>query len=123
MTDTLFTKIVNKEIPADILFQDDEITVFKDISPQATHHILIIPNKPIPTANDVQPQDQMVLGKLFLIAAKMAKELKIAEDGYRLIVNCNKHGGQEVYHLHMHLLGGEPIGPMRSQSDAREIND
>jgi len=114
MTDLLFTKIINKEIPADIIFQDDDVTVFRDIAPQAKHHILIIPNKLIPTVNDVQPEDQMVLGKLFLTAAKMAKELGIAEDGYRLIMNCNKHGGQEVYHIHMHLMGGEAIGPMRA---------
>ena len=111
--ENLFTKIINKEIPADILFQDDEVTVFRDIAPQAPQHILIIPNKPIATVNDVTEADQMVLGKVFLTAAKMAKELGLAEDGYRLLVNCNKHGGQEVYHLHMHLLGGEPIGPMR----------
>lgn len=111
--ESLFTKIINKKIPADILFQDDEVTVFRDIAPQAPEHILIIPNKPIPTVNDVQAEDQMVLGKLFLVAAKIAGELGIADNGYRLIVNCNKHGGQEVYHLHMHLLGGEYIGPMR----------
>lgn len=115
MKDTLFTKIVHKEIPADILFQDDEVTVFRDIAPQAVEHILIIPNKPIPTANDVKTEDQMVLGKLFLTAAKMAAELGVAKNGYRLIINCNAHGGQEVYHLHMHLLGGEPIGPMRTK--------
>lgn len=113
--DTLFTKIINKDIPADILFQDDEVTVFRDIAPQAPEHILIIPNKPIPTVNDVTEADQMVLGKLFLTAANMAQELGIADDGYRLMVNCNKHGGQEVYHLHMHLLGGEAIGPMRAR--------
>lgn len=111
--ETLFTKIINKEIPADILFQDDEVTVFRDIAPQAPEHILIIPNKPIPTVNDVTEADQMVLGKLFITAAKMAKDLSIDKDGYRLLVNCNNHGGQEIYHLHMHLLGGEPIGPMR----------
>lgn len=112
--ETLFTKIVNKEMPADILFQDDEVTVFRDIAPAAKEHILIIPNKPIPTVNDVTTEDQMVLGKLLLVAAKMAAELKIDESGYRLIINCNNDGGQEVYHLHMHLLGGEKIGPMRS---------
>ncbi len=113
--ETLFTKIINKEIPADILFQDDEVTVFRDIAPQAPSHILIIPNKPIPTVNDVKPEDQMVLGKLFLTAAKMAAELGLADNGYRLLVNCNKHGGQDVFHLHMHLMGGEPLGPMRSK--------
>jgi len=111
--DTLFTKIINKEIPADILFQDDDVTVFRDIAPQAPSHILIIPNKPIPTVNDVKPEDQMVLGKLFLTAAKMADELGLADDGYRLLLNCNKHAGQDVFHLHMHLMGGEPLGPMR----------
>lgn len=111
--DTLFTKIINKEIPADILFQDDDVTVFRDIAPQAPEHILIIPNTLIPTINDVTEEDQMVLGKLFLTAAKMAKKLGLADNGYRLLVNCNKHGGQEVFHLHMHLLGGEPLGPMR----------
>ena len=93
-TDTLFTRIVNKEIPADILFQDEEVTVFRDIAPQAPEHILIIPNKPIPTINDVTPADQMVLGRLFLVAADMAKQLGIADNGYRLMINCNKHGGQ-----------------------------
>ncbi len=115
--DTLFTKIINKEIPADILFQDEDVTVFRDIAPQAPEHILIIPNKLIPTVNDVTEADQMVLGKLFITAAKMAKNLNIADDGYRLLINCNRHGGQEVYHLHMHLLGGEPIGPMRIQAN------
>lgn len=112
---TLFSKIINKEIPADILFQDDEVTVFRDIAPQAAEHILIIPNKPIPTVNDVTIDDQMVLGKLFLIAAKMAKELGLAEGGYRLLVNCNENAGQDVFHLHMHLMGGERLGPMRAK--------
>lgn len=116
MSETLFSKIINREIPADILYQDDDVTVFKDIAPQAPEHILIIPNKIIPTVNDVQPEDQMVLGKLFLTAAKMATELGVAEDGFRLIINCNRDGGQEVYHLHMHLLAGEPIGPMRANT-------
>jgi histidine triad (HIT) family protein len=111
--ETLFTKIINKKIPADILFQDDDVTVFRDIAPIAPQHILIIPNKPIPTVNDVTAEDQMVLGKLFITAAKMAMELGIDKSGYRLLVNCNDDGGQEIYHIHMHLLGGEPIGPMR----------
>jgi len=115
MSETLFSKIISHEIPADILYQDDDVTVFRDIAPQAPEHILIIPNKVIPTVNDVKPEDQMVLGKLFLTAAKMANELGVSEDGFRLIVNCNRHGGQEVYHLHMHLLAGEPIGAMRSR--------
>lgn len=116
MPETLFSKIISHEIPADILYQDDDVTVFKDIAPQAPQHILIIPNKVIPTVNDVEPEDQMVLGKLFLTAAKMADELGVADDGFRLIVNCNRDGGQEVYHLHMHLLAGEHIGPMRTRT-------
>jgi len=110
--DTIFSKIVRKEIPADIVYQDDEITAFRDINPQAPTHILIIPNKNIPTVNDVHEADEKLLGRLFTIAAKLAKEEGIAEDGYRLIVNCNNHGGQEVYHLHLHLLGGRKLGPM-----------
>ena len=110
--ETLFTKIINHQIPADIVYQDDDVTVFKDIAPRAPHHLLIVPNKPIPTINDVTEADQMVLGKLFLTAAKLAKELGVADDGYRVLVNCNQHGGQEVYHLHMHFFAGEPLGPM-----------
>ena len=114
--DTLFTKIVNREIPADILFQDDRATAFRDIHPQAPTHILIIPNKPIPTVNDVTEDDEATLGHLFVVAAKLAEQEGISENGYRLIVNCGNHGGQVVFHLHMHLLGGRPIGRMVSRS-------
>lgn len=110
--ETIFSKIIRKEIPANIVYQDELVTAFSDISPQAKTHILIIPNKVIPTVNDVTEQDEIMLGRLFSVAAKLAKEEGIAEDGYRLIVNCNKHGGQEVFHLHMHLVGGEPLGRM-----------
>lgn len=108
----IFSKIIRKEIPANIVYQDELVTAFRDISPQAKTHILIIPNKVIPTVNDVTEQDEIMLGRLFSVAAKLAKEEGIAEDGYRLIVNCNKYGGQEVFHLHMHLVGGEPLGKM-----------
>ncbi|KGQ28066.1 purine nucleoside phosphoramidase [Gallibacterium genomosp. 2] len=111
-TETIFSKIIRKEIPADIVYQDDLVTAFRDIAPQAPTHILIIPNKIIPTVNDVTAEDEQVLGHLFVIAAKIAKEQGIDEDGYRLIVNCNKHGGQEVFHLHMHLVGGKQLGKM-----------
>ncbi|MCW9699360.1 MULTISPECIES: purine nucleoside phosphoramidase [unclassified Avibacterium] len=110
--ETIFSKIIRKEIPANILYQDERVTAFRDISPQAPTHILIIPNKLIPTVNEVTEQDELILGRLFTVAAKLAQQEGIAEDGYRLIVNCNKHGGQEVYHLHMHLLGGESLGKM-----------
>lgn len=110
--ETIFSKIIRKEIPADIVYQDELITAFRDIAPQAPTHILIIPNQLIPTVNDVTPADEAALGRLFSVAAKIAKQEGIAEDGYRLIMNCNKHGGQEVFHIHMHLVGGEPLGKM-----------
>uniref|UniRef100_Q0I412 HIT-like protein n=1 Tax=Histophilus somni (strain 129Pt) TaxID=205914 RepID=Q0I412_HISS1 len=110
--ETIFSKIIRKEIPANIVYQDELVTAFRDISPQAPTHILIIPNKIIPTVNDVTSEDEVTLGRLFTVAAKLAEKEGIAQDGYRLIVNCNKHGGQEVYHLHMHLVGGEHLGKM-----------
>lgn len=110
--ETIFSKIIRREIPAEIIFQDELVTAFKDIAPQAPVHILIIPNKLIPTVNQVTTEDEQALGHLFVVASKIAKDLGIEEDGYRLIVNCNKHGGQEVFHLHMHLVGGEPLGKM-----------
>lgn len=112
--ETIFSKIIRGEIPAKIVFQDDTVTAFRDISPQAPTHILIIPNKLIPTVNDVTAEDEQVLGHLFIVAAKIAQQEGIAEDGYRLVMNCNKHGGQEVFHIHMHLLGGKPLGPLLS---------
>ncbi|EGT0657458.1 purine nucleoside phosphoramidase [Proteus mirabilis] len=113
--ETIFSKIIRGEIPEDIVFQDDTVTAFRDISPQAPTHILIIPNKLIPTVNDVTVQDEQVLGHLFVVAAKIAQQEGIAEEGYRLVMNCNKHGGQEVFHIHMHLLGGKPLGPLLSK--------
>ncbi len=109
---TLFERIVAREIPADIVYQDDEITAFRDIHPRAPVHILIVPNKPIPTVNDIADGDALLVGRLFLVARDLAKKLGIAADGYRLLVNCNQHGGQEVYHLHLHLVGGAPLGTM-----------
>lgn len=110
--ETIFSKIIRREIPSDIIYQDDSVTAFRDISPQAPVHILIIPNKIIPTVNDIGEDDEKVLGHLFTIAAKLAKQEGIDESGYRLIMNCNKDGGQEVYHLHMHLLGGKQLGKL-----------
>lgn len=109
---TLFEKIINGDIPSDIVHRDDRVTAFRDISPRTPTHILIVPNKPIPTVNDVEEDDEVTLGRLFTVARDLARREGIAEEGYRLIVNCNDHGGQEVYHLHMHLLGGRPLGPM-----------
>lgn len=110
--ETIFSKIIRREIPADIVFQDELVTAFRDISPQAPTHILVIPNQLIPTVNDITPEHERTLGHMMSVAAKIAQREGIAEDGYRLIVNCNRHGGQEVYHLHMHLVGGHALGPM-----------
>ena len=109
--ETIFSKIIRGDIPADIVFQDERVTAFRDINPQRPTHILIIPNKLIPTVDDVSEQDEAVLGHLFVVAAQVAREQGIADDGYRLLVNCGRHGHQEVMHLHMHLLGGKKLGP------------
>ncbi len=112
---TIFAKIIAKEIPADIVYEDDLVLAFRDIAPQAPVHILVIPKKEIPTANDVTEADELTLGRMFTVAAKIAKENNIDESGYRLMVNCNEDGGQEVFHLHMHILGGRKLGPMLSK--------
>lgn len=108
--ETIFSKIVRKEIPAEIVYQDDLVTAFKDINPRAPLHVLVIPNELIPTAADVTDAHEALLGRIFRVATKVAAEAGVAEDGYRLIVNCRKHGGQEVDHLHMHVVGGRPLG-------------
>ncbi len=106
---TIFTKIINREIPADIIYEDDEILAFNDINPQAPIHILIIPKKEIKTINDIHSEDTAIIGKLFLIAKKIAKQVDISEDGYRVVMNCNEYGGQSVYHIHLHLIGGRKL--------------
>ncbi len=110
--DTIFSRIVRGEIPADIVYQDDLVTAFRDINAQAPTHVLVVPNRVIPTVDDVSERDEAVLGRLFRVAAQVARAEGISESGYRLIVNCREHGGQEVYHLHVHLLGGRPLGRM-----------
>ena len=110
--ETIFSKIIRREIPADIVYQDELVTAFRDIHPQAPTHILIVPNKLIPTTNDVTTEDEAMLGRLFTVAAKIAKQEGIAENGYRLLVNCGPDSGQEVYHLHMHIVGGRKLGPL-----------
>jgi histidine triad (HIT) family protein len=107
--ETIFSKIIRHEIPSDIVYQDDTVTAFRDISPKAKVHILIIPNKIIPSVNEIEESDEQLIGHLFTVAGKVARAEGIAEDGYRLIFNCGKNGGQEVPHLHMHLLGGEQL--------------
>ena len=110
--DTLFSKIVKREIPADIVYQDERVTAFRDINPQAPTHLLIIPNKIIPTVNDVSAEDEAVLGHLFVVAKQLAQQEGVAEDGYRLLINCGRDANQEVFHLHMHLFGGRALGGM-----------
>lgn len=115
---SIFSKIIAREIPSEIVYQDDLVTAFKDINPLAPTHILIVPNREIPTVNDVTEADEPALGRMFTVARRIAQEQGIAESGYRLIVNCGDHGGQEIYHLHMHLVGGRKLGRMLArQSD------
>ncbi len=106
MTDCLFCKIRDGEIPADIVYENDDVIAFRDVNPQAPVHVLIVPRKHIATVNDVQPDDAAVMGKLFLAAQQIAAQEGIADDGYRLVVNCNSKAGQTVFHIHMHVLGG-----------------
>ena len=111
---TLFERIISGEIPGDFVHRDDQIVAFRDIHPRAPTHLLIVPVKPIPTLNDVTEADSALLGRMITLAAELARREGIADDGYRLILNCNRHGGQEVFHLHFHLIGGKPLGPMVS---------
>lgn len=109
---SIFSKIIAKEIPSEMVYQDDLVTAFKDIHPQAPVHVLIVPNKEIATVDDVESDDEAMLGRMFTVAKKVARDLGIGESGYRLIVNCKEDGGQEVYHIHMHLVGGRRLGRM-----------
>ena len=109
---TIFRKIIDKEIPADIVYEDDDFLAFHDINPAAKVHVHGIPKKEIKNLNDATEEDELLLGKLQLTVAKVAKKMGIAEEGYRVITNINKNGGQEVFHIHYHILGGEKIGPL-----------
>ncbi len=109
---TIFAKIISGEVSADVVYRDEWVTAFRDINPAAPVHILIVPNKAIPTVNDLTAADEQTAGHMLLVAAKIAAQEGIAESGYRLIINCNRDGGQEIYHLHLHLLGGRRMGPM-----------
>ncbi|MGB3714218.1 MAG: HIT domain-containing protein [Candidatus Promineifilaceae bacterium] len=109
---SIFSKIINGELPSKTVYRDDMVTAFWDLHPAAPVHILIVPNREIPTLNDLSDEDERLAGRMILVAAKIARQEGIADDGYRLIVNCNHHGGQEIYHLHLHLIGGMHLGPM-----------
>lgn len=109
MSDTLFGKIIRGEIPADIVYEDDEVLAFRDIHAQAPTHVLFIPRKAIATLNDLGDDDVELIGKLVLAATRYAKAQGFAEDGYRCVINCNRDGGQSVYHIHLHLLAGRQM--------------
>jgi len=114
---SVFTKIINRELPATIIYEDSDILAFVPLRSQAPIHLLIVPKKEIHTINDVTEEDTLLLGKLFLVAKKLAKEKGISETGYRLSMNINEDAGQSVFHLHMHLLGGHKLGPMVNQKN------
>jgi histidine triad (HIT) family protein len=109
MSETIFSRIIKREIPADIVYEDDEILAFRDVNPQAPVHVLVIPKEEIATANDIRPEQAELVGRMVLTAQKIASDEGISEDGYRLVINCNRHGCQEVFHLHLHLLGGRQL--------------
>ena len=107
--DCLFCKIAEGQIKSDVVYEDDDILAFKDINPKAPVHILFIPKKHIPTLNDASESDASLIGKIILKATDVAKEQGVADEGYRVVLNCNKNAGQEVFHVHIHLLGGRAL--------------
>ncbi|URX62506.1 histidine triad nucleotide-binding protein [Luteibacter anthropi] len=109
MTDTIFAKIIRRDIPANIVFENDDVLGFVDLNPQAPVHVLFIPKRAIATLDDAAPADAELLGKLLLAAAEYAREQGFAKDGYRTVINTNSHGGQTVYHIHVHLLAGRQM--------------
>jgi histidine triad (HIT) family protein len=106
MGDTIFSKIIRREIPADIVYENDDVLAFRDLNPQAPVHVLFIPKQPLATLDAAVASDALLLGKLLLAAAEYARQQGFAEQGYRTVINCNEHGGQTVFHLHVHLLAG-----------------
>lgn len=106
---TLFEKIITREIPAGIVYEDEDVIAFRDIDPKAPTHIVIATKRPIPTLNDLAETDEELMGKMILAAKKIAASENIGSDGYRIVFNCNKNGGQSVYHIHCHLLGGRAM--------------
>lgn len=109
MGDTLFDKIIRREIPAQIVYEDDTVLAFRDINPQAPVHVLFVPKKAIATLNDLGSDDAVLIGQLFLAATRWAKGQGFADNGYRCVMNCNKDGGQTVFHIHLHLLAGRQM--------------
>ena len=109
MSNTIFQKIINREIPSTILYEDNDVIAIEDINPVSPVHALIIPKKCIETLNDLSEKDATIVAKMILVAKNLAKELKIDQSGYRTIFNCNDDGGQTVYHIHLHLIGGRKL--------------
>ncbi len=109
MSDTIFGKIVRREIPADIVYEDDQVLAFRDVSPQAPVHVLVIPKKPLVNLLDATPEHTLLLGQLMQAAAHVARTLGLDGDGFRVVVNVGRDGGQTVDHLHLHVLGGRPL--------------
>lgn len=109
MSDCLFCKILDGDIPADIVYESDTVIAFRDINPQAPTHVLIIPRKHIATINDIDDADQAIVGSLFSAAREIARDEGYAESGYRTVMNCNEDAGQTVFHIHLHMLGGRPL--------------
>jgi len=106
MNDCLFCKIRDGEIPANVIYQDENVLAFEDVNPQAPTHVLVVPKKHISTVNDLQEDDAELVGKLYLAAKKITAEAHVADDGYRLVMNCNEQAGQTVFHIHLHILAG-----------------
>ncbi len=109
MPDTLFAKIIRREIPADIVYEDDDVLAFRDINPQAPVHVLFVPKRAVATLNDLDDADAPLIGRLVLAATRWAKTQGFAENGYRCVMNCNRDGGQTVFHIHLHLLAGRAM--------------
>lgn len=109
MSETLFLDIIDGKIPADIVYQDDAVVGFKDINPQAPHHVLFVPRQRVRTINDLQPEHAELVGRLFLAAADYAGKQGLAEDGYRVVMNCGEGAGQSVWHIHLHFLAGRAL--------------
>ena len=110
MSETIFHKIMRREIPATIVYEDEHLVAFRDIAPQAPVHVLFVPKQDFATLNDVPEDHAVVVGRLAVAAANYAKAQGFAEDGYRIVMNCNDHGGQTVFQIHLHLLAGGPLG-------------
>ena len=109
MSETLFTKIRDREIEAEFVYEDDEVFAIRDINPQAPVHVLVIPREPGPTVNDLTDEHAGLVGRMMLVAQRVARDEGIADEGYRLVLNTNRAGGQDIYHIHLHLLGGRQM--------------